>query len=99
MTGDYALALACGLAELPISFGPGYGVLSTCKLLEVTMTQVTLPNALLRLASRLEFVKVVFRPTNGVVPRPTRVELKEALRKEVSPHLLRDVGLDDSRSD
>jgi hypothetical protein len=63
------------------------------------MTQVTLPNALLRLALRVAFVKAAFRPRNRVVPRPTRVELKEALRKELSPHLLRDVGLDDSRSD
>ena len=62
------------------------------------MTQVTLPIPLLRLALRVEFVRVAFRSTNGVAPRPTRVELKEAFRKELSPHLLRDVGLDDSRS-
>jgi hypothetical protein len=63
------------------------------------MTQVTLPVPLFRLALRVEFVKVAFRPTNRVVPRPTRVDLKEAFRKELGPHLLQDVGLDDSRSD
>ena len=61
------------------------------------MTRVTLPIPLLRLTLRIEFVRVAFRSTNRAAPRPTRFELKEALRRELSPHLLRDVGLDDSR--
>jgi hypothetical protein len=62
------------------------------------MTEVTLPFLLLRLSLRVEFVQVPFRTTNRVASRPTRVELKKALRRELSPHLLRDVGLDDSRT-
>jgi hypothetical protein len=61
------------------------------------MTQVTLPIPVFRFALRIELVRVAFRPTNRVARRSRQVELREALRSELSPHLLRDVGLDDSR--
>ena len=63
------------------------------------MTEVTLPFLFLRLSLRVEFVRHPFGPTNRVASRPTRVELRETLRKQLNPHLLRDVGLDESRRD
>jgi hypothetical protein len=62
------------------------------------MTQLTLPFPFLRLGVRVELFRVAPSPPQRATPPPTRTELRDALRPRLSVHLLRDVGLDDSRS-
>jgi hypothetical protein len=63
------------------------------------MLQVTLPVPWLGLTVRVELVRRVYRPANDAPRRPSPRELREAFRRDLPRRLLRDVGLDDSRSD
>jgi hypothetical protein len=61
------------------------------------MFTLTVPFAFGRFTLRLDFQRAASRPQPQAPPRLTRVQLRERLRRELNPHLLRDVGLDDSR--
>jgi hypothetical protein len=61
------------------------------------MFTLTVPFAFGRFKLRVDFERSPSRPQPQAPPRLTRVQLRERFRRELSPHLLRDVGLDDSR--
>jgi hypothetical protein len=61
------------------------------------MFTLTVPFPFVRFALRLDFERATSRPQSQAPPRLTREQLRERFRRELSPHLLRDVGLDDSR--
>jgi hypothetical protein len=71
------------------------------------MKPTVFPLPFVGFAFRFEFVRVPRRPANDT-KRPVatteldhllRHELERALRHELSPHMLRDVGVDRSRAD
>jgi len=62
------------------------------------MKPTVFPLPFVGFAFRFEFIRVRRKPANDH-KRPTLTfELIEALRREVSPHILRDIGIDRSRS-
>ena len=71
------------------------------------MNPTVFPLPFVGLAFRFEFVRVPRRPANDHARPVTtaeldhllRHELQRELRHELSPHMLRDVGLDHSRTD
>jgi hypothetical protein len=65
----------------------------------IPMFTLTVPFPFLRLALHVELARVVRTRPTSTAPPLSRSELRERLRREVSQHLLRDVGLDDSRSE
>jgi len=61
------------------------------------MFTLTVPFPLLRLTLRVELVQVRRRRPVCTPPPLTQTQWRQLLRSELTPHLLRDVGLDDSR--
>jgi hypothetical protein len=61
------------------------------------MFTLTVPFAFGRFTLRLDFERPPSRPQPQAPPPLTRVQFRERFRRELSPHLLRDVGLEDSR--
>ena len=61
------------------------------------MFTLTLPFRLFSFDLRVELVRLSRKELTTPQPPPTRVELLERFHRTLSPHLLRDVGLDDSR--
>lgn len=67
------------------------------ELLEIPMFTLTVPFPLLSLTLRVELVRARRARPASTPPPLTRTEWRLLLRNELTPHLLRDVGLDDSR--
>jgi len=71
------------------------------------MKPTVFPLPFVGFAFRFELIRVPRRPANDrkrlvattELDQPLRLELEQALRHELSPHMLRDVGIDRSRTD
>ncbi|MPR10077.1 hypothetical protein [Microvirga tunisiensis] len=63
------------------------------------MKPTVFPLPLVGLAFRFEFIRVPRKPANDHKRPVLAFEFVEALRREMSPHILRDIGVDRSRSD
>jgi len=71
------------------------------------MKPTVFPLPFVGFAFRFEFVRLLRRPANDTKPPVAtserdhleRHEVEQALRHELSPHMLRDVGVDRSRAD
>lgn len=81
--------MPCGRTPRPLSF----------PLLVIAMRTLVLPVPLIRLLLRVEIVPVARRPANDIRKDFIRHTLAEALRRELSPRILQDIGLDRSRQD
>ena len=62
----------------------------------VPMFTLTLPFPFLRFTLRVELERLTRRRPTSTPPPLSRSALRERFRNSLSPHLLRDVGLDDS---
>jgi hypothetical protein len=63
------------------------------------MKPTVFPLPFVGFAFRFEFIRVRRKPANDLKPPILTFKFVEALRREVSPHTLRDTGIDRSRSD
>lgn len=63
------------------------------------MRPFILPVPLIGLLLRIEFVPIARRPANDVRSYPIRTLVPASLRRELSPRVLQDIGLDRSRCD
>jgi hypothetical protein len=63
------------------------------------MRPFILPVPLIGLLLRIEFVPVARRPANDVRFPPASTVIAASLRRELSPRVLQDIGLDQSRCD
>jgi hypothetical protein len=63
------------------------------------MKPTVFPLPIVGFAFRFEFIRVRRKPANDHKRPALTFEFVEALRCEVSPHILRDIGVDRSRSD
>jgi hypothetical protein len=68
-------------------------------LLVAPMKPTVFPLPFVGFAFRFEFFRVRRKPANDYQRPVLTFDFVEALRREVSPHILRDIGVDRSRSD
>ena len=82
-------------------FARGNAPLSSSRLLLLVapMKPTVFPLPLVGFAFRFEFLRVPRKPANDHKQPVLTFELVEALKREVSPHILRDIGVDRSRTD
>jgi hypothetical protein len=68
-------------------------------LLVAPMKPTVFPLPLVGFAFRFEFIRVPRKPANDHKQPVLTFEFVEALKRELSPHILRDIGVDRSRTD
>ena len=68
-------------------------------LLVAPMKPTVFPLPLVGFAFRFEFIRVPRKPANDHKQPVLTFEFIEALRRDVSPYILRDIGVDRSRTD